>query len=92
MILNSNPNFNKGVNKILKMIAMLDHPVDTLIAFYIERFPVGSLTYKNLLSFYHFLSRIAQSDTPKADDLCKIMRGLFAQGFFESHLKSLSSE
>ena len=59
MILNRNPNFNKGINKILKMITMLNHPVETIIAFIIERFPVGSLTFKNLKSFYTFMSRIA---------------------------------
>ena len=84
MILNKNPNFNKGINKILKMIAMLNHPVDTLIAFIIERFPVGCLTYNNLLSFFLFLA--------KTEDLSLIMSGLFAQGFFERHLKSFSME
>ena len=67
MILNRNENFNKGINKILKMISMLDQSPETLTAFIIERFPVGTLIYKNLYSFYLFLARIACTNTPKAD-------------------------
>lgn len=92
MILNRNPNFNKGINKILKMISMLDQQPETLTAFIIERFPVGTLTYKNLFSFYIFLARIACINTPKAESSNSILQDLFRQGFFEMHLQSFSSE
>ena len=74
------------------MITMLNHPVETIVDFIIERFPVGSLTYKNLFSFYRFLSSIGQINTPKAEALCAIMQDLFRQGFFEMHLTSFSTQ
>ena len=78
LILNRNANFNKGINKILKMIVMLNHPAETISAFIIERFPVGTLTYKNLNSLFLFLSRVAKINTPKAEPLNTIMKDLFS--------------
>ena len=83
MILNRNENFNKGINKILKMIVMLNHPAEAITAFIIERFPVGTLTYKNLHGLFQFMSRIATINTPKAQPVNEIMQDLFRQGFFE---------
>lgn len=72
------------------MIVMLNHPPETIAAFMIARFPVGTLTYKNLNSLFTFLTRIAQINTAKAEPLNKIMEALFRQGFFEMHLQSFN--
>ena len=44
LILNRNPDFNKGINKVLKMIAMMPGPIDQVSSFIIQRFHVGTLT------------------------------------------------
>ena len=45
LILNKNPNFNKGINKILKMISMSPGKPQDISAFIMQRFPVGTLNY-----------------------------------------------
>lgn len=44
LILNRHPDFNKGVNKVLKMVSMVPGPVDQISQFLLERFSVGTLT------------------------------------------------
>lgn len=62
MILNKNPNFDKGVSKILKVttLALIDKlqgDIQAIFNFIRSRFPVGSLTCKNILSFVKFLAK-----------------------------------
>ena len=45
LILNKHPNFNKGINKILKMVAMSPGKAQDISAFIMQRFPVGSLNF-----------------------------------------------
>lgn len=67
LILNRNPDFNKGINKVLKMIAMMPGPIDQVTSFIMQRFHVGTLTAQNLLSFLRFLSKVASEETPVAN-------------------------
>ena len=58
--MNKNPDFNKGINKILKMIAMSTQDIEDILAFIIERFVVGTLTHENLTSFFNFLAKTSK--------------------------------
>lgn len=73
-ILNRHSDFNKGVSKVLKMITMLTKTADEIVEFIMCRFPVGTLTAKNILSLVRFLSKIAISESPKAAVAGQILR------------------
>ena len=64
MILNSNLNFNKGVSKVLKaitlsLIQMFPGDQEKTVNFLRQRFGVGSLTQRNLLSFINYLIKVS---------------------------------
>ena len=90
MILNRNADFDKGVNKILKMICTLQSSPQEISNFLTRHFPIGMLVYRNLLSLLRFLVRSAQDDTPSANQARDILRALFSTGFFINHADSLS--
>ena len=56
------------------------------------RYPVGTLTAKNILSLVRFLSKIAITESPKAGVAGQILRQLSDQGFIKAHQSNLSSE
>ena len=58
LILNRNVDFNKGINKILKMIVMMPASAEDIASFMKERFPVGTLTCSNLLSLNRYLIKV----------------------------------
>jgi len=82
LILNKNPNFDKGINKILKMISMSPNKAEDISAFIMQRFPVGTLTFQNLFSLFRFLVKVSLSDTAQANPACILLRDLFCEGFF----------
>ena len=64
LILNRHPNFDKGVSKVLKtttltLVEMLPTDSEQIVSFMFQRFAVGSLTYKNLLSFLNYLVKVS---------------------------------
>ena len=64
MILNANPDFNKGVSKVLKaatkaLMSQLRGDNEQVLNFLLDSLPVGSLTCHNLISFLRFLSKDA---------------------------------
>ena len=91
LILNKHPNFNKGINKILKMIVMRPGRPQDISAFLISHFPVGTLSFNNICSFFLFLVKVSLSHSAQANPACIILRDLYGEGFFESHLESFSS-
>ena len=90
MILNRDTDFNKGVNKILKMICALQSSPQEISAFITRHFPVGMLTHRNLLSLFRFLVRGAQDNTQSANAAKDILRALFDTRFFTNHANGLS--
>jgi len=90
LILNRHPDFNKGVNKVLKMVSMVPGPVDQISQFLLERFSVGTLTASNLTSFVRFLAKVTDSDTPLQHTAETMFRTLSDSGFFKSHLDSFT--
>ena len=61
LILNKHASFDKGVSKVLKMTTMaliekLHGDNDEIVNFMITRFPLGSLTFRNTLSYLKFLA------------------------------------
>ena len=77
MILNRHASFDKGVNKILKMITMLPQSPESIAAFIMERFPGGMLTFTNLMSLFNYLSKVAQEpETEQGSNAITILQAL----------------
>ena len=91
LILNKHPNFNKGINKILKMIAMRPGRPQDISAFIISHFRVGTLSFSNVCSFFRFLIKVSLSHSAQANPACIILRDLYGEGFFEIHMQSFSA-
>ena len=90
MILNRNADFDKGVNKILKMICSLESSPQEICTFITRHFPIGMLVFRNLLSLLRFLVRSDQDSSPSSTQARDILQALFATGFFINHADSLS--
>ena len=92
IILNRNPNFTKGVNKILKMIAALvAQDPQTGANFMSQHLPVGCLTSHNVISLFKFITRIANSGAAEAQNYKSLVENLVAKRFFLNHLENVST-
>ena len=91
-VLNRNPLFNKGVNKILKMTVMRPGPAVEIADFIQKRFPVGTLTCRNLISLVRFLAKVSVMECAQSHLACTIMKSLFAGDFFKRHLMNCTVE
>lgn len=59
MILTKNVDFNKGINKVLKMVTMCPSNTEEISVFIHKFFPVGTLISRNLISYFKFLINIS---------------------------------
>ncbi len=73
-ILNRHSDFNKGVSKVLKMITMLPKTAEEIVELIKCRYPVGTLTAKNIRSLVTFLVKVAVTSHPKAAVAAQILR------------------
>ena len=62
LILNKNINFEKGVNKILKMLCALGESPVQVVSFLDQNIVPGLLTGTNLISLLNFLTKSANPD------------------------------
>jgi len=93
IILNCNPNFTKGVNKILKMITVLAAQDPQAGANFMSQYlQVGCLTSHNVISLFKFMTRISNSDAAEAKDYKSLVENLVAKRFFLNHLENVSTK
>ena len=76
----------------LTLVEMLPADSEQIVNFFIQRFPVGSLTSQNLLSFLNFLSKVSLAKSNRKIQFRCIFRMLSYQGFFTMHLASFTNE
>ena len=91
-ILNRNQDFNKGINKILKMVVMMPETAESISTFIQQRFPVGTLTCTNVMSLLSFLAKVSLIDSPQANQACTILRTLFDLGWFKAQQSNWDSQ
>lgn len=96
MILNRNSDFDKGVSKVLKtttmaLVDMMPAESEQIVQFICERFSVGSLTCRNLISYIGFLEKVSLSFATINIQVKSIFRMLAFKGFFKSHVASFTA-
>ena len=96
MILNRNSDFDKGVNKVLKtttmaLVEMMPAESEQIVQFICERFSVGSLTCRNLISYIGFLEKVSMSFSTINIQVKSIFRMLAFKGFFKAHTASFTA-
>ena len=97
MILNKNPDFDKGVTKVLKtttlaLIEMMPSDAEQIVQFIMQRFPVGSLTCRNIIKYISFLEKVSLSFASINIQVRCIFRMLSFQGFFKAHTASFTAQ
>jgi len=73
------------------MIVMCGSRPEEIATFLLKNFPAGMLTCINLFSLFKFLVKVSQVDTVHANNICTILRLLFAQNFFTIHLDTFTT-
>ncbi len=73
------------------MIVMCGSRPEEIATFLLKNFSVGMLTCINLFSLFKFLVKVSQVDTVHANNICTILRLLFAQNFFTIHLDTFTT-
>lgn len=86
MILTKNSDFNKGINKVLKMVAMSRSNPEEISEFINKFFPVGTLISRNLIGFFRFLVKVSQGQSQHASEAQFILKDLVEKEFFKGHL------
>lgn len=90
LILTKNNDFNKGINKVLKMVTMCPSTPQEISTFIHKFFPVGTLISRNLLSYFKFLVKMSKGETAHATNAVQILEDLVLKDFFKSHLHTFT--
>lgn len=87
IILNRNLSLDKGINKILKLLAVkaAEDP-ETGGAFMSNHLPVGTLRAKNVISLFKFLVKQLDSEIPDKANYGDLLEYLMSEKFWIRHL------